>query len=58
MIRLLLTLVFLNFACQIAALPTLGRGEWLLLGLCLITAVLSLMHLLIDPPEALRRFRL
>lgn len=56
--RLLLTLVFLNFACQIAALPTLGRGDWLLLGLCLITAALSLTHLLINPPLALRRFRL
>lgn len=55
--RLALTLAFLNFACQIAALPTLGRGDWLL-GLCLITAALSLTHLLTCPPAALRRFRL
>lgn len=56
--RAALTLLFLNFACQIASAPTQGRGDWLLLGLCLITAALSLTHLLIHPPHFLRRFRL
>ena len=58
MIRAALTLLFLNFACQVAARPSQERGDWLLLGLCLITAALSLTHLLINPPHFLRRFRL
>jgi hypothetical protein len=56
--RLALTLLFLNFACQIADADTQSRGDWLLLGLCTITAALFLMHLFIRPPHALQRTRI
>jgi len=56
--RLTLTVLFMQWACDAAALPTLSPADWAVMGGCTVVAALSLTHLLIDPPPALRRFRL
>ncbi len=56
--RLSVTVLFMQWAFDAAALTTLSPADWAVMGGCTVVAALSLTHFFIDPPEALRRFRL